>query len=47
MGKTGFLFMYMLVVPAIKKDLGLCPIAKFPDNVCMLSNEISGASNGE
>jgi len=29
--------MYMLVVPAIKKDPSLCPTAKFLDNPCLLA----------
>lgn len=36
-GKTSFLSMYMLVVPAIQKDPSLCPTAKFPDNPCILA----------
>lgn len=35
--KTGFLSMYMLVVLAIKKDPSLCPMANFPDNLCLLT----------
>lgn len=37
MGKTSFLYMYILVIQAIQKDPSLCSTAKFPANPCLLA----------
>jgi len=37
MGKTSFLYMYILVIQAIKRSPSFCPTVKFPTNSCLLA----------